>query len=43
MDKEIGSLHAKKALDAQAWLDAAGVVVTGYPVAQGFAEIACFV
>ncbi len=32
-----------KPLDAHAWLDAAGVEVTGYPVAQGFAEIACFV
>ena len=32
-----------KPLDAHALLDAAGVEVTGYPVAQGFAEIACFV
>lgn len=32
-----------KSLDAHAWLDAAGVEVTGYPVAEGFAEIACFV
>lgn len=30
-------------LDAHAWLDAAGVEVTGYPVAAQFAEIACFV
>jgi len=30
-------------LDAHAWLDAAGVEVTGYPVAPGFAEIGCFV
>lgn len=30
-------------LDAHAWLDAAGVEVTGYPVANKFAEIACFV
>jgi hypothetical protein len=30
-------------LDAHAWLDAAGVEVTGYPVADRFAEIACFV
>ena len=30
-------------LDAHAWLDAAGVKVTGYPVARGVAEIACFV
>jgi len=32
-----------KPLDAHAWLDAAGVEVTGYPVAREFAEIACFV
>ena len=32
-----------KPLDAHAWLDAAGVEVTGYPVAPGFAEIGCFV
>jgi hypothetical protein len=32
-----------KALDAHAWLDAAGVKVTGYPVGPQFAEIACFV
>ena len=32
-----------KPLDAHAWLDAAGVDVTGYPVADKFAEIACFV
>ena len=30
-------------LDAHAWLDAAGVEVTGYPVAKSFAEIGCFV
>jgi hypothetical protein len=30
-------------LDAHAWLNAAGVEVTGYPVAAQFAEIACFV
>jgi len=34
---------AGKPLDAHAWLDAAGVEVTGYPVANKFAEIACFV
>lgn len=34
---------ADKPLDAHAWLDAAGVEVTGYPVATQFAEIACFV
>ena len=32
-----------KPLNAHAWLDAAGVEVTGYPVAANFAEIACFV
>jgi hypothetical protein len=32
-----------KPLDAHAWLDAAGVEVTGYPVARNFVEIACFV
>ena len=32
-----------KPLDAHAWLDAAGVEVTGYPVAANFAEVACFV
>ena len=30
-------------LDTHAWLDAAGVHVTGYPVASRFSEIACFV
>ena len=30
-------------LDWHAWLDAAGVRVTGYPVAEGFTVIACFV
>jgi len=34
---------ARKPLDAHAWLDAAGVEVTGYPVARQVAEIACFV
>ncbi len=33
----------EKPLDAHAWLDAAGVEVTGYPVAENFAEIACFI
>lgn len=32
-----------KPLDAHAWLDAAGVEVTGFPVAKNFAEIGCFV
>lgn len=30
-------------IDAHAWVDAAGVEVTGYPVAKSFPEIACFV
>ncbi|HEY1751988.1 MAG TPA: lasso peptide biosynthesis B2 protein [Caulobacteraceae bacterium] len=30
-------------LDAHAWLDAAGVKVTGYPIGRGMTEIACFV
>jgi len=30
-------------LATHAWLDAAGVKVTGYPAARGFAEIGCFV
>lgn len=33
----------EKPLDAHAWLDAAGIKVTGYPVGKSFAEIACFV
>jgi hypothetical protein len=33
----------EKPIDAHAWLDAAGVKVTGYPVGAQFAEIACFV
>jgi hypothetical protein len=37
------ALGRDKPLDAHAWLDAAGVKVTGYPVAREFAEIACFV
>lgn len=32
-----------KPLDSHAWLDAAGVEVTGYPVEEGLAEIACFI
>lgn len=31
------------ALEAHAWLQAAGVEVTGYPIARRFTEIACFV
>jgi hypothetical protein len=30
-------------LDAHAWLDAAGVKVTGYPVVARLVEVACFV
>ncbi len=33
----------EKPFDAHAWLDAAGVEVTGFPVAVQFTEIACFV
>ena len=29
--------------DAHPWFDTAGAEVTGYPVAENFAEIACFV
>ena len=36
-------IEPDKPIDAHAWLDAAGVEVTGYPVANAFAEIACFV
>jgi hypothetical protein len=32
-----------KPIDAHAWLDAAGVKVTGYPVAATFSELGCFV
>jgi|SRR3984885_12899761 len=32
-----------RSIDAHAWLNAAGVEVTGYPVAKTIAEIACFV
>lgn len=31
-----------KPLEAHAWLDAAGVKVTGYPVTPNLAQIACF-
>lgn len=37
------ALGEAQAIDAHAWLDAAGVEVTGYPVAKNFSEIACFV
>ena len=33
----------EKPIDAHAWLDAAGVKVTGYPVEPRLAELACFV
>ena len=33
----------QKPFDAHAWLDAAGVEVTGYPIAPHVVEIACFV
>jgi len=33
----------EKPMDAHAWLDAAGVKVTGYPVAPHLAELGCFV
>jgi hypothetical protein len=32
-----------KNIDSHAWLDAAGIPVTGYPISPGTAEIACFV
>jgi hypothetical protein len=35
--------ETNKPLEAHAWLDAAGVEVTGYPVAPHLDEIACFV
>jgi len=31
-----------RAIDAHAWLDAAGVKVTGYPIPRDMGEIACF-
>ena len=34
---------ASKPIDAHAWLDAAGVEVTGYPMDEGLVEIGCFV
>ncbi len=34
---------SEKPIDTHAWLDAAGVKVTGYPVANDFTEIGCFV
>ena len=33
----------QRPLDSHAWLDAAGIKVTGYPLAEYFVPIACFV
>lgn len=38
-----GAAKGTDALDTHAWLDAAGIEVTGFPVGGQFAEIACFV
>jgi hypothetical protein len=38
-----GAAKGADALDTHAWLDAAGIEVTGFPVGGQFAEIACFV
>lgn len=35
--------EGKRPIDAHAWLDAAGIKVTGYPLPAGMQEIACFV
>jgi Transglutaminase-like superfamily len=35
--------RADQSLDAHAWLDAAGIAVTGFPVGAEFMEVACFV
>jgi hypothetical protein len=37
------AMGESKPLDTHVWLDAAGVEVTGYPLAARLAEIACFV
>jgi hypothetical protein len=37
------SANGARAIDAHAWLDAAGVKVTGYPIPRDMGEIACFV
>jgi hypothetical protein len=34
---------SEKPIDAHAWLDAAGVEVTGYPLSEGMTEIGAFV
>jgi hypothetical protein len=36
-------MSAEKPFDTHAWLEAAGIEITGYPEARRFAEIACFV
>jgi hypothetical protein len=33
----------QRPIDAHAWLDAAGIKVTGYPLPEGMREVACFV
>jgi hypothetical protein len=38
-----GAAKGGDSLDTHAWLDAAGVEVTGFPVGGQFAEIGCFV
>ena len=38
-----GATKGADTLDTHAWLDAAGVDVTGFPIGGEFAEIACFV
>jgi len=35
--------NSDKSLRAHAWLDAAGLKITGYPIGDGLIEIACFV
>ncbi|MDB5679059.1 lasso peptide biosynthesis B2 protein [Sphingomonas bacterium] len=35
--------EGERPIDAHAWLDAAGIKVTGYPLPDGMQEIACFV
>jgi hypothetical protein len=37
-----GAAKGNDRLDAHAWLEAASVEVTGYPVPKDFAELACF-
>ena len=35
--------EGERPIDAHAWLDAAGIKVTGYPLPEGMQEIACFI